>query len=169
MVLNVCSEWCKVRLNASGPQARPWRPKRGGWGCFGGWDSLARGGNSRSSPWVPFVSLACRPGFAPDSYLGVCATPQGCCHLLTETKRADANQGLLSTSSTCETHGVLRRLGPATQLFQHVTDGFYVMRFVRTGQPGAPYESCKWFNDALIKVYFLKQERKEMCVYLFRE
>lgn len=153
MVLNVCSEWCKMWSNASGqckgirccPWARHWQQistaaavammGRKKWERIGGWDSLARGGNSRCLPWVPFVSLACRPGFTADSYLRVCATPQGCCHPMTETKRLDANQGLLSTSSTCET-GVLRRLGPAKRLLflKHLMKGFYLMRCVTTGQ-----------------------------------
>lgn len=57
------------------------------------------------------------------------------CHPLTETKRADANQGLLSTLSTCETPWVLRPPGPATQLSKLVTDGLYLVRCVTTGQP----------------------------------
>lgn len=59
----------------------------------------AHEGNSYSSPWVPFISLACRLGFSTDPITAALTMPLGRRHLLTETKRADCNQRILSTSS----------------------------------------------------------------------
>lgn len=138
------------------------------WERFGGWDSLAYGGNSCSLQWVPFISLACRLGFTSDSYLSVCATPQGCCHPMTETQRVDANQGLPSTSRTCETE-VLRRLGLANRLLNMWWGDFIWWDVSQQATTSwYPFQSLKLFSDALINVYFENKEKINELTFVKR-